>query len=351
MIKFFRKIRQKLLEQNRVSKYLLYAFGEIILVVIGILIALQINNWNEKKSNAEKINNVFEEIKKDLLNDIEEATLIADFWEKKALKIKKILKNKTSKDSLILFDVGIEQAPFKQSNLSFLELNSLKDKLPRKYSDILKKLNRLYLETSNFVEKNQKNFSSLAENYRDELYKKYDWAPLLQDFDSLKSKDELKTYFTTNKAHFRHLALYDRLGSDYYTSLADLKEQSVLCYLILNNLISPNSKVPELLSSYKTYFKLNDITEIEGRYFSEEFSSYMYLTKKYNMLFMEIENSNEIYTDGHLVVEIAKDSLGFVGTNIFPFKMTRDQNKKINGFIGYIMVNDKKVHFKKQAND
>ena len=47
MIKFFRKIRQRLLTENKFSKYLLYAIGEIILVVIGILIALQINNWNE----------------------------------------------------------------------------------------------------------------------------------------------------------------------------------------------------------------------------------------------------------------------------------------------------------------
>ena len=51
MIKFFRNIRKSLLTENRVSKYLLYAFGEIILVVIGILIALQINNWNEDKKN------------------------------------------------------------------------------------------------------------------------------------------------------------------------------------------------------------------------------------------------------------------------------------------------------------
>lgn len=49
MIKFFRKIRQSLLSENRFSKYLLYAIGEIILVVIGILIALQINNWNEQR--------------------------------------------------------------------------------------------------------------------------------------------------------------------------------------------------------------------------------------------------------------------------------------------------------------
>lgn len=49
MIKFFRKIRQKLLSENKFSKYLIYAVGEIVLVVIGILIALSINNWNEDK--------------------------------------------------------------------------------------------------------------------------------------------------------------------------------------------------------------------------------------------------------------------------------------------------------------
>ncbi|NKI30930.1 DUF6090 family protein [Croceivirga thetidis] len=49
MIKFFRRIRQKLFKEHQGSRYLLYAIGEIVLVVIGILIALQINNWNENK--------------------------------------------------------------------------------------------------------------------------------------------------------------------------------------------------------------------------------------------------------------------------------------------------------------
>lgn len=52
MIKFFRKIRQRLITENKFSKYLLYAIGEIILVVIGILIALQINNWNINRINS-----------------------------------------------------------------------------------------------------------------------------------------------------------------------------------------------------------------------------------------------------------------------------------------------------------
>jgi len=51
MLKFFRKIRQNLLSEGKTGKYLKYAFGEIVLVVIGILIALQINNWNENRKN------------------------------------------------------------------------------------------------------------------------------------------------------------------------------------------------------------------------------------------------------------------------------------------------------------
>jgi len=73
MIKFYRKIRQRLLTENKFNKYLLYAIGEIILVVIGILIAISINNWNEnKKTKVKEIKSLLE-LRKDLhqnLNDI-----------------------------------------------------------------------------------------------------------------------------------------------------------------------------------------------------------------------------------------------------------------------------------------
>lgn len=55
MIKIFRKIRQKLLTENKFSKYLIYAIGEIVLVVIGILIALYINNKNEERKFDEAV--------------------------------------------------------------------------------------------------------------------------------------------------------------------------------------------------------------------------------------------------------------------------------------------------------
>ena len=71
MIKFFRRIRQQLLIENKFSKYLLYAIGEIVLVVIGILIALQINNWNESNRDKKQEKVYLKNLKEDLKGIIE----------------------------------------------------------------------------------------------------------------------------------------------------------------------------------------------------------------------------------------------------------------------------------------
>ncbi len=74
MIKFFRKIRQNLLSEGKTGKYFKYAIGEIILVVIGILIALQINNWNEERKINKERTQLLKSIKADLETDVEEIT-------------------------------------------------------------------------------------------------------------------------------------------------------------------------------------------------------------------------------------------------------------------------------------
>ena len=64
MIKIFRKIRQNLVMENKTGRYFKYAIGEIILVVIGILIALQINNWNEARLKSNKESQILASIHK-----------------------------------------------------------------------------------------------------------------------------------------------------------------------------------------------------------------------------------------------------------------------------------------------
>jgi hypothetical protein len=79
MIKFFRKIRQKLITENKFSKYLIYAIGEIVLVVIGILIALSINNWNEKRKDLTKEQLILKQLNSEYqsnLNQLDEKILM-----------------------------------------------------------------------------------------------------------------------------------------------------------------------------------------------------------------------------------------------------------------------------------
>ena len=75
MIKFFRKIRQNLLTEGKTGKYFKYAIGEIALVVIGILIALQINNWNEFRKERIVESNILKEILVNLDTDIKSLDL------------------------------------------------------------------------------------------------------------------------------------------------------------------------------------------------------------------------------------------------------------------------------------
>ena len=84
MIKFFRKIRQNLLSEGKTRKYFKYAIGEIILVVIGILIALSINNWNEQRKESDLELEMLNGLSNDLANN----------------KVK--ISSKISRDSLII---------------------------------------------------------------------------------------------------------------------------------------------------------------------------------------------------------------------------------------------------------
>lgn len=76
MIKFFKHIRQKLLSENKFSKYLIYAIGEIFLVVLGILIALQINNWNEQRKQNNLEQNYLIALKTEFENNLKEANRV-----------------------------------------------------------------------------------------------------------------------------------------------------------------------------------------------------------------------------------------------------------------------------------
>ena len=107
MIKFFRHIRKSLLMENKTGKYFKYAIGEIVLVVIGILIALSINNWNEGRKRISLEISVLNDIKSDLQENIinlEKGIQMIEIGRLDNIEVIKMYEQKTPyHDSLIPF--------------------------------------------------------------------------------------------------------------------------------------------------------------------------------------------------------------------------------------------------------
>jgi len=130
MIKFFRNIRQNLLSEGKTGKYLKYAVGEIILVVIGILIALQINNWNEQrkvKNTQEKYLTLLKEEATNNLNSVVNTKKNLINLHLKQNKLLKLINTNTvteEKLTKVLFDVILNTHTFRYENSVLSELKN-----------------------------------------------------------------------------------------------------------------------------------------------------------------------------------------------------------------------------------
>lgn len=127
MIKFFRKIRQTLLSERKTGKYFQYAIGEIILVVIGILIALQINNWNEGRKEFRKSKALLEEFKRDLARDTVESNYVTGKLEHQ-INVESWALNLTSYDASQLDSLKLVfLGPYYQQPITVRTFNKLQN--------------------------------------------------------------------------------------------------------------------------------------------------------------------------------------------------------------------------------
>jgi len=209
MIKFFRKIRYDLMVKNKTGKYLKYAIGEIILVVIGILIALQINNWNELqkvKKNEIKLLQTFEKsLKKDLVNidwNIKEFQTVDNSINILISVFKEDLPYNDSLNFHFLNSTArwmptIEQevyATMTASDLNIITNDSLKIEIVDYYSFAKRKFDTSINRYANVIENANNN---LFNTRFDGLWNTQDRAMIPHNFESLKSDKEYNYFINS----------------------------------------------------------------------------------------------------------------------------------------------------------
>tara|TARA_R110002167_G_C12593494_1_gene644443 strand:+ start:74 stop:1120 length:1047 start_codon:yes stop_codon:yes gene_type:complete len=268
MIKFFRKIHQRLLSQNKVSKYLLYAIGEIVLVVIGILIALAINNRNQQQINEAKITSILKEIQQELVNDIDRSKQIFDrFIRDNSITDSILLNESTANDYKYAHKLGhklgynYSQFDFVVNTNGYDNLMRNIDNIPEKYQPILKDLKNLYVTKKTKIDVYNSRIRETVYKNVDDSYNQYS-SPLL-NLRGIVNDQSINYYL--NNPHYKNLVhKYMNDRGNITKSSQSFRFKAIETYSKIQTLIESTDSIPIALGvEPKTETFLNTIV---GRY-------------------------------------------------------------------------------------
>ena len=203
MIKFFRHIRQSLIKDNKMGKYFKYAIGEILLVMVGILLALQVNNWNERKKNEATLTQFLMDFKEELsLN-------IRDFKN----EVKRIDKQIAQKNTILL-----------NTRLDTISIDTLENHITTRYiqvsynSSVLKRFENAQIENhgkydsifGDLQEIFGFTWSTLDISKKVKFFKnklRVSWCQKSENMKNVSTSWFKNQDVTTNLAHYKHYML------------------------------------------------------------------------------------------------------------------------------------------------
>ncbi len=232
MINFLRRIRRNLINENKPSLYLIYAIGEVVLVVFGILIALQIDNWNESKKISRQeialIENLRSEFKVNLEN-LEEVKAQNQIIYNSTNELKNLIGQETSiinehnVDSLLLNAILITDYQPNQFVLSQLKTGERLDIINSE------KLKKLLYEWDKALNAKTEAFNMLNTYFMNSL------IPFLDENTSIRNVDSYGNYEWSNKTPLK----YNSTNMFHMIQFDNRLENHIWCVTSFDNSIDP----------------------------------------------------------------------------------------------------------------
>ncbi len=243
-------------DDNKPFKYMRYAIGEIVLVVIGILIALQVNNWNENRNNKQKVNLLLKKIQKDIELDIETIINGISFYATQDSLITLVLNRKVTKDDYkspnsrglhrILYNMHTFE--LKNSNYNNLiqnqsiipiEYDSLIDQLTYQYSDLIKNIN---YQDGNFIYNRRK--------FYDYLFLNHDWYSSIEPDHQ---NEERIDFLLNNTIYLGMVKQYRKIGIYNYLLIyhIDYLQKALDNHALINKVLNQDNNMIDLYRSFE----------------------------------------------------------------------------------------------------
>ncbi len=229
MIKFFRTIRKRLVAESKFSKYMLYAIGEIFLVVIGILIALSINNWNEIRKGEMNVTNIHKVVKEDLKTDIATIDNLIIREKTRDNTISKILRREITKEDykncvncrgVIL---GYPEVDLEYRGLNLLKSNS--NQLSIESDSISSAILNFYNGINKEIESVQ---VMLEEDQITNFFHFKNNMSWFSDYHNFVYNEDFVAYALTSPDYYNRVASFDVLYLKTYMFYLDIYKQSAL---------------------------------------------------------------------------------------------------------------------------
>ncbi|GLU45218.1 DUF6090 family protein [Allomuricauda sp. NBRC 101325] len=246
MIKFFRKIRQNLLSEGNTGKYLKYAIGEIVLVVIGILIALAINNWNQERLNDKKELDLLVNLKEDLHLNISMMLQLDSVYAAEEEACKKgmgILKDVATVEEFLQADslISTRWEVFMVNKITYDEMLNNGSFYSLKNKTLQESIRTHFIQANNYV----KDFEEINENGQDIAHNNEELfiVELLQDRKGERNSNakELDTTWISDYNSPIYLTFYKK--AKYFTNTNKLRRKMISRFIKSRNDLSAEIEI------------------------------------------------------------------------------------------------------------
>ena len=219
MLKIFRKVRHNMVKNKKVTSYILYAIGEIFLVMIGILLALQVNNWNENRKQKDNLNNILRTISYDMETDTLVASQVGRIYDSLQKYSNRIINKELNRNNyqecIQCTSLTTFYSPFNIQTKGFELLKNVSNEGTNQKDSLVTNIVQLYTLYKPIIEKNNERLETEVMKNLNEL-KEYPW---FVDLTLGKFNEEMIVYFTESEDYRKRVALHNMLASNNHLAM------------------------------------------------------------------------------------------------------------------------------------
>ena len=335
MLFLLRNIRRKLLTRNKVITYLLYAVGEIFLVVVGILIAVQIDNWNDNRKKNEQIRGILMQVSSELELDIERIRSVNAFFLNKDSLIS-VYKNTdfdeigslSEEERWQLFNLIRTYEAFTPHDKGLQLLMSKVDEIENQHKNITEDLSFLYQDVIELINTHKVGLHDMLRQHRDYKLQSFSWYSDMylhrkigqEELDYYMFDPMYKNFMALYRMHLINIVANGRIFEDVASKIhRRIEIERTGNY---NNMKGLWKQAPESLLGY-----------LEGQFVAET-DTIIFQTKDLQLTMLVDQAAFKLKSDGNEII------LRYKGDSTFYFDADRDLKIASDGSVSLISFFD-----------